>query len=44
MSPPQCYVIGVNLKHPRLRSILEGIEQKQENVLMQDVIDITARR
>jgi hypothetical protein len=44
LSPPQCYVVGVNLKHPRLRSILEGVEQNHENVLMQDVIDITRRR
>ena len=44
ISPPQCYVIGINLKHPRLQSILEGIEQGHENLLMQDVIDITQRR
>ena len=44
ISPPQCYVIGINLKHPRLQSILEGIEQQHDNLLMQDVIDITQRR
>lgn len=44
LSPPQCYVIGVSLKHPRLRSILEGVEQSQENLMMQDVIDITRRK
>lgn len=44
LSPPQCYVIGVSLKHPRLRSILEGIEQNKENLMMQDVIDLTKRR
>lgn len=44
LSPPQCYVIGINLKHPRLQSLLEGIEQQHDNLLMQDVIDITKRR
>ena len=44
ISPPQCYVIGINLKHPRLQSLLEGIEQQHDNLLMQDVIDITQRR
>lgn len=44
LSPPQCYVIGINLKHPRLRSILEGVEQSQDNLMMKDVIDITSRR
>lgn len=44
LSPPQCYVIGINLKHPRLRSLLEGVEQSQENLMMQDVIDLTRRR
>ena len=44
LSPPQCYVIGINLKHPRLRSLLEGVEQQQDNLMMQDVIDITRKR
>jgi len=44
ISPPQCYVVGINLKHPRLQSILEGIEQQQDNLLMGDVVDIAARR
>jgi len=44
LSPPQCYVIGVDMNHPRLESLLEGIEREQDNLLMDDVIDITARR
>jgi hypothetical protein len=44
LSPPQCYVIGINLKHPRLQSILEGLEQETDNLKVQDVIDITRRR
>jgi hypothetical protein len=44
ISPPQCYVIGVNLAHPRLRSILEGVEQRQDNAHMGDVIELTSRR
>jgi len=44
ISPPQCYVVGINLKHPRLQSILEGIEQQQDNLLMGDVVDIADRR
>ena len=44
ISPPQCYVMGINLKHPRLQSILEGIEQQQENLMMGDVVDIADRR
>lgn len=26
LSPPQCYVVGLNLSHARLRSMLEGID------------------
>lgn len=44
ISPPQCYVVGISLKHPRLQSILEGIEQQQENLLMADVVDFPRRR
>ena len=44
ISPPQCYVIGISLKHPRLQSILEGVEQQQENLLMADVVDFPRRR
>lgn len=44
LSPPQCYVIGISLKHPRLKSLLEGLEQKQDDLLMGDIVDITTRR
>lgn len=43
LSPPQCYVIGVDLTHPRLSSILEGIEQDHESVHMNKVIDLSTR-
>jgi hypothetical protein len=38
LSPPQCYVIGVDLRHPRLRSILEGLEQETENRQLSSVL------
>ncbi len=44
ISPPQCYVIGVDLNHPRLVSILEGVERKQENVNLGTVVDLSVRR
>jgi hypothetical protein len=40
LSPPQCYVIGINLKHPRLQSILEGLEQEADNRQTADVIKL----
>jgi hypothetical protein len=32
LSPPQCYVIGVNLRHPRLQSLLEGVDQGHDSL------------
>ena len=43
LSPPQCYVIGIDLRHPRLRSILDGIEQYQEDKSADNVIDLSSR-
>lgn len=44
LSPPQCYVIGVDLTHPRLVSILEGIERDHDNTQTNAVIDLSTRR
>jgi len=40
LSPPQCYVIGIDLRHPRLRSILDGIEQYQEDKSVDNVVKL----
>lgn len=40
LSPPQCYVIGIDLKHPRLQSILEGLEQEADIRQTADVIKL----
>ena len=33
LSMPQCYVIGINLNHPRMNSILEGLHHAQEDAV-----------
>jgi hypothetical protein len=40
LSPPQCYVYGVNLRHPRLKSILEGLEQEAEAKAAENVVKL----
>lgn len=43
ISPPQCYVVGVDLTHPRLVSILEGIEAQQTKVHLDNVTQLPRR-
>jgi len=38
LSVPQCYVVGIDLSHPRMSSILEGIQTQQDDAVFEAIL------